>query len=297
MTPGATVPVPCGVTASGGFRRLTADPSASHADAKVDILDGSRRRRSVGDGRVSAPLGPVLQMAQGAETCDRNRWSVGLTLVALLALSGCVAPWLDTKTENVLKFQFEPTGTGEARFTVLEQSGEVVSGLFEFVETDQEVRYETRNRRIPTMYAASDGVGTFSPGMASFTYLLILPLSVISTLTGNGSGFDPVEWKTVEGRPRRVGKTGIVSQRSYPISAAGVEWELDLAGGPVAGLVETDSDGRFTISFEQSWGAIRSSLDRMVSAELRLEAVGGGGAVSVPIDLLRVDEAIMRSGQ
>ncbi len=227
----------------------------------------------------------------------QNRWSAGLTLVALIPLAGCVAPWLDTETEEVVEYRLEPTGTEEARFTGLEQSGEVVSGLFEFVGTDQGVRYETRKRKIPTMYAASDGVGTFSPGMASFTYLLILPLSVISTLTGNGSGFDPVEWKTVEGRPRRVGKTGIVSQRSYPISAAGVEWELDLAGGPVAGLVETDSDGRYTISFEQSWGAIRSSLDRMDSADLRLEAVDAGAVGSIPIDLLQVNDAIMRKNQ
>jgi hypothetical protein len=228
----------------------------------------------------------------------RNRWSAGLTLLALIPLAGCVAPWLDTETEEVLvEYQFEPTGTEEAQFTGLEQSGEVVSGLFELVKTEQEVRYEKRNRRVPTMYAASDGAKTLSPGLASFTYLLVLPLSVLSTLTGNGSGFDPVEWKTVEGRPRRDGTTGVVRQRSYPISAAGVEWELGLADGPVAGLVETDPDGRFTISFEQSWGAIRSSLDRMVSADLRLEAVDEGAAVSVPIDLLRVDEAIMRSGQ
>lgn len=226
-----------------------------------------------------------------------ERGPAGLAVFALVSLAGCVAPWLDTKVEEELVFRFEPTGVEEAKFTFLQQSGEKVSGLLEVVKTEQEVRYEKRNRRVPTKYAASDGADTLSPGLASFTYWLLLPLTAISTLTGDGSGFKPVKWKVVEGRPRRVRATGTVRLESYPVGAAAVAWELGLASGPVSGLVETDADGRFTISLEQNWAAIRSSLDRTVSADLRLEAVDEGAAVSVPIDLLRVDEAIVRGGQ
>ncbi len=227
----------------------------------------------------------------------RNRRSSGLTLFALLPLSGCVAPWLDAETFEVAELRFEATGIEQVQYADLQQTGEVVSGLLELVKTEQEVRYVKRNRRVPTRYTDEVLGGRFSPGLASTVYWLFLPLTLLGTLTGNGSGSKPVAWKEVEGQPRRGERTGVMRQRSYPISAAGVEWELDLADGPVAGLVETGLGGRFTISFEQSWGAIRSSLDRMVSADLRLEAVDEGVVLSIPIDLLRVDEAIMRGGQ
>ncbi len=222
----------------------------------------------------------------------QNRWSAGLTLVALIPLAGCVAPWLDTETEEVVEYRLEPTGTEEAMFKGLEQSGATVAGFFECVTHKWMVRYSKRNRRIPTKYA-----GGLSPEQASLGYCVFLPLTLIGTFMGYGSCYKPVEWEAVEGRFRREGKARVVDQGSYPISAARVEWELGLADGPVAGLVVTDADGRFTISFGQSWGAIRASLDRMDSADLRLEAVDAGAVGSIPIDLLQVNDAIMRKNQ
>ncbi len=212
----------------------------------------------------------------------RDRESTGLVLFALLPLSGCLCPRLDIETHEVAEFRFEPTGAEETELTSIEQVGGTVAGLLELVKVDEEVRYTKRNRRIPTVYT-SQGVHFGTEELTCVYWLLARP--------------KPVAWKEVEGQFRRGEKTGITRQRSSPFSAASVEWELALADGPVAGLVETDTDGRFTISFGQSWGAIRSSLDRMIAADLRLESVYGGAVVSVPIDLLRVDEAIMRSGQ
>lgn len=167
------------------------------------------------------------------------------------SLSSCVVTWLDSATlagTEAISTEWKAVGQAETKLEMqntLSQSGTVSGRVIRAIK-EEEFKTVAEERLVPIKYEA--GGVTYEPWQAEIGYWLLLPISLIFTASGKGSGIEVADYETQTSDRKTRKSTGKTRPQSEPVEGQQVvAWiEIGSLKSPSAEAY-SNASGNFTI--------------------------------------------------